>query len=851
MAKKIKIYGELDSGTQEGILADSSQIRKRQKTVSEVLDEQKVTVTQNTETGGFDINIGDTPALQGVDGNYISDVRVGRINGSNEWDMSQNFKHIILPIDFVSGELVTIKGSANGESFIAFLSDYEPVDGESANPLKRRYVASDTIATETVPNNAKYLYIFYSSYSQNRVPQILVIGNIDILHSLKSSIFNLDKAIYNANKNITTISTTLSEHENRISGLEQNIEFATYQGYYLSGSGWKDLGTGYRYYAIASVIPNVPYSIKANGVNESHIVFLSEYNPVENTTNGFISEAYVNNSTPTKTGTVPSNAKYIYILYNSSGTDRMPASIQLGSIEYIESIRENLYNIRNLVLERHSTIQDYIPQNETLHQGYINSGKWKDINTGYRYYYVFPVTEGQAYAYRSGDYEGNIAFISDYNPVEDADAGVIEFKYSVPTDKTIKFGVVPSGAKYVYLLALSSTNRLQSFFIIDDKFILGSQVEEFDNLLKDYEQFKNAKDIFTLNGGKTAIQTKLKNLRFGKWPLDGRYADVPKCFTLLHFSDVHRDTANMERLMAFANQFPNEIQEIVFTGDLQPFRYEESVDYWGTMGFGKVLFSMGNHEVYTNNPSGYPASDIEQGTGQPQNQVISPLAYDKYIAPYLTQLGSIVQPTGIDDSSSPYYKVCYYYKDYTDYPIRIINLNSQKWDDNQKTWLISVLADSNNNNKHVIIMEHNPIVQGGGHDNMNGCTFVDLTYGVTGWNSNNTEVIDVVSNFIDNGGIFVCWLTGHVHTDNIGLVHRDARQIDLNITCASHNNLSPAAETPVDTFMQDAFNIVSIDTDSKILKVYRIGRIYDRFLQHHESCSIKYDSTDVRLLSNY
>lgn len=58
MAKKIKIYGEFESGTQEGILADSSLIRKGQKTVSEVLDEQVVSVTQNTETGHTDINIG-------------------------------------------------------------------------------------------------------------------------------------------------------------------------------------------------------------------------------------------------------------------------------------------------------------------------------------------------------------------------------------------------------------------------------------------------------------------------------------------------------------------------------------------------------------------------------------------------------------------------------------------------------------------------------------------------------------------------------------------------------------------------------------------------------------------------
>ena len=63
MAKKIKIYGEFDSGTQEGILADSSQIRKGQKTVSEVLDEQEVTVTEDTQTGKTELKIGSDVAL--------------------------------------------------------------------------------------------------------------------------------------------------------------------------------------------------------------------------------------------------------------------------------------------------------------------------------------------------------------------------------------------------------------------------------------------------------------------------------------------------------------------------------------------------------------------------------------------------------------------------------------------------------------------------------------------------------------------------------------------------------------------------------------------------------------------
>lgn len=63
MVKKIKIYGEFESATQDGILADSSQIKKGTKTVSQVLDEQAVSVSQNTETGKEELKIGNYVAL--------------------------------------------------------------------------------------------------------------------------------------------------------------------------------------------------------------------------------------------------------------------------------------------------------------------------------------------------------------------------------------------------------------------------------------------------------------------------------------------------------------------------------------------------------------------------------------------------------------------------------------------------------------------------------------------------------------------------------------------------------------------------------------------------------------------
>lgn len=808
-----------------------------------------VSVSQNTLTGGFDINIGDTPALQGVDSNFISNVQQGYIDVSTRlWkSIGGGYrKYVITPINFSEGEIVKMKGNASQESNILFLSDYNPVTDSDAGVLRIKYAQVNEDVETTVPAGAKFLYIFYSSSNNNFMPQSLTVGKIDVLKSLKASLFSINNELYRLNNEGT------KKQQDEIEKLYQDVKFAIYRGRYKYDTGWENLGTGYRYYAIASIMPGVPYVIKANGNTESHIVFLSEYNPVEGTTNGYISQLFVDSSNPTKKGTTPSNAKYIYVLYASAGTDVMPASILIGGIEYCQPIKES---IRNLIFERYSVIDNYLLWNETLHRGYISSGyKWKDIDTGSRYYYVMPVSEGDNYALRSGEYELNVAFISDYNPVEDADAGVLRFIDYLPTDKSVKFGTVPTGANYVYILAQSTTNRLPSFFIVGDKFLLGKQVKEFDNLLKDFHN--SLTSIIALNGGAENLTAKIKNLRFGTFTDElGSLANTPKCLTLLHFSDVHADTTNLARIKEFFTKFSSHIHDIVCTGDTQTFVFGRDFDYWAELGFSSALLSLGNHEVYVNDPSLYPGQ-TETGTGQQQTQVISALAYDKYIAPYLSSLGNITQPIGVDDSSSPYYKACYYYKDYTSYGIRLINLNSQKWDSYQKTWFESVLEDARTNSLQVIVMQHNPIVQGAsstatGHDQIQGCTFVDYTYTAKGWNGNNDEEILAVKQFIDDGGVFICWLTGHVHADNFGLVHLDPRQIDLNITTASHQDRCPSGETPAGTFMQDGFDLISIDTDSKILKVFRVGRVSDRYLQHHESCAIKYDSSDVRMLYCY
>ena len=79
-----------------------------------------------------------------------------------------------------------------------------------------------------------------------------------------------------------------------------------------------------------------------------------------------------------------------------------------------------------------------------------------------------------------------------------------------------------------------------------------------------------------------------------------------------------------------------------------------------------------------------------------------------------------------------------------------------------------------------------------------------------------------VDKFIDEGGLFVCWLSGHNHNDYVGLVKRHERQLQILVDKAGE----------LDCYMQDAdrsgdntdaFNIVTWDPVKRELRIERVG----------------------------
>ena len=79
-----------------------------------------------------------------------------------------------------------------------------------------------------------------------------------------------------------------------------------------------------------------------------------------------------------------------------------------------------------------------------------------------------------------------------------------------------------------------------------------------------------------------------------------------------------------------------------------------------------------------------------------------------------------------------------------------------------------------------------------------------------------------VARFIDKGGEFVCWMSGHGHYDEIGVLEADPRQLLIRCATANHNR-SKSASRHVGTKSQDSFNCISVDTDAKLVYIVKVG----------------------------
>ena len=331
-----------------------------------------------------------------------------------------------------------------------------------------------------------------------------------------------------------------------------------------------------------------------------------------------------------------------------------------------------------------------------------------------------------------------------------------------------------------------------------------------------------------------------------------KQAENKSVLTLLHFSDIHGDAYNLSRIVDFAKIAP--IDDSLHTGDSALEAYDEYAKtqdgtystrltnhaFWKYANADDVLNCIGNHDLKLRD-SAWTGANVQPSTQD---------AFSRYFANYYGNWGVVW-----GDQNTPS-NALYYYKDYNaevnGEGIRLIVLDENSKSDttkatyqaNQVSWLEDVLADAITNNLAVIVAQHYPFR----YDQTDKleCSFKSDRFLTNDQNTIAQAFQDAVSDFVGNGGEFICWLAGHLHRDIIQV--KDSRLL-IGVTTGSsmyENTLAyDDLARDVDNQTTDCFNVVTFDRSAKHINIVRVGSNCNYNMVPREAICLNYQTASV------
>lgn len=274
--------------------------------------------------------------------------------------------------------------------------------------------------------------------------------------------------------------------------------------------------------------------------------------------------------------------------------------------------------------------------------------------------------------------------------------------------------------------------------------------------------------------------------------------------TFLHFSDIHKDTSALGRIIEDAEENAEIIDDYICTGDMVANTAEQITSWWNP----NVMTCIGNHDT----------ASYSAGTGYNWTALSMADRDAYYISPFKSNWG-ITHTSGKS----------YYYKDYASAKVRLIVLDVMLYNDNgaeateQTAWLSNLLSSAITNNLHVIIAVHAPHFDSVALES----SFTRVGQTPMPYESDCTTpdvVIETVATAITNGLHFIGYICGHTHQDNIWKATEDGSQLMYCITCAIVSQYAQWKNSDMHRSTKaDAFNLITIDTEHTLVKIIRGG----------------------------
>lgn len=570
--------------------------------------------------------------------------------------------------------------------------------------------------------------------------------------------------------------------------------------------------------------------------------------------------------------TIPNDAQFLYVLDSVNlpiitKKDRESVKSKLAEVQQTVNALEN-----SLIITAKLKLDEYESQDGYIGPGGNNRPDVFDSSSS-RHHKLIPVSDLNQWGnivriVSDGENACTIAWLTGI-----LDGRVVPFciqpyhpdskRIIIPLGESREYEI-PSNAQYLYLL--DNPGALPTIYYSVNS------IDNFDERIVEIEEkLEPSTDIVSLND-KDLTKRYLTNLKRPSYT-GGSYTALPSPIVLLHFSDLHSDAVNLTRIVEYATTYANYIDDVIGTGDIIRNEFTDSFDFWHECGADSFLLSTGNHEYFLE-------TDRASNT---YYQNVTPLqVYNKFFAQYRSGWGDVVFPTDAAEAGK-----CYYYKDYINYSgsgdmphgIRLIvldcmaNMNPSERDNTgvQAAWLEGVLEDAKTNKLHVLCAIH----IGTTLETLFETPFSSFA---TVLNSDSgvgsrayTEFYslrDKVEAFITDGGVFIGWIAGHRHSDSIGMI-TGYNQMSIHVATASGGEYSSSDTGHGDTDAnnnghcwwivprgddcdradgtrgQDCFNIISIDTEKMMFRVFKVGSNIDRYGRRKDSLVYNYGTRQL------
>ena len=668
----------------------------------------------------------------------------------------------------------------------------------------------------------------------------------------------------------------------------------------LIGSGGTWTATNAHKFTQIKVTPGEVYVLKAHATNSSYYAFLSE-----------LGVWVANGSVPYATGetgrrgvtankeatfTIPEDCAYLYIALNNAGTtDQTPQGLWLqrevlqavddGDAENEESIKEVRGTWPNLFDYESATVLSNDASKITIEKsdGEIIIENTVSTNGKYAMVSLPALVPGKTYRME-------IEYTAGFNKASAWYFAFIDSSYATTSGgvnlypggrRVAKFNFTHNQASAYIRLASTSQNNgakvvIHSISIYENKTTLVALTNRVIALEE--------------GSGSSEMENLIRQARFVA------ASPTTQSLALVHFTDIHGDSAAAVTIKNFAQKYARYIDDLVQTGDTVYYYWNsagQGYEWYQQNGIPEALFVLGNHDgAADDNSQGWKEGSADWDFKGKEWD------FDTYFADYITSRG-VTPPSGYDDPNSPYYKACYWHKDYASAKIRVIGLDCMHFNDgvrytsnDQETWLAAKLQETLTSGNaaygfSVVFLCHYPLddysgnneewndethkfrynhKSDGGHVMQrstsvavamhNGSSFTAEakfsmrnrvgTVGSPNYTKgNNNPIGDIIQSWMNSGGKYLAWLSGHTHTNYMYYPAKYPEMLVIGLPQAGNTRGTSDSDRANDSAMHTCANYIVFDTQNSLIKIVRIGKTTNRLFFDQTKLCYNYSEKSV------